>query len=51
MNLVCDKITKIIQPTLIITGTEDVAAPSPSSLLFVDKIPWAWLVQMKGTGQ
>jgi pimeloyl-ACP methyl ester carboxylesterase len=36
-NGVCDKITKLSQPTLIITGTEDVAVPSHNSLILVDK--------------
>ncbi len=49
-NGVCDKITKLSQPTLIITGTEDVAVPSHNSLILVDKIPGAWLVQIKEAG-
>jgi pimeloyl-ACP methyl ester carboxylesterase len=36
-NGVCDKITKLSQPTLIITGTEDVAVPSHNSLILIDK--------------
>lgn len=41
---------KYIQPTLIITGTEDVAVPAANSLILVQKIPGAWLVQIKGAG-
>jgi pimeloyl-ACP methyl ester carboxylesterase len=41
---------KISQPTLIITGTEDVAVPSSNSLIRVDKIPGAYLVQIPEAG-
>ncbi|MDQ6722802.1 MAG: alpha/beta hydrolase [Thermoproteota archaeon] len=47
---VCGQITKIYQPTLIITGTEDVAVPSANSLILVEKIPGAWLAQIKDAG-
>jgi pimeloyl-ACP methyl ester carboxylesterase len=40
----------ISTPTLIITGTEDVAVPAANSLILVQKIPGAWLVQIKGAG-
>jgi pimeloyl-ACP methyl ester carboxylesterase len=46
---VCNQISKIIQPILIITGTEDVAVPANNSLILVQKIPNSWLVQ-KGAG-
>jgi pimeloyl-ACP methyl ester carboxylesterase len=35
---------------LVITGTEDVAVPAANSLIIIQKIPGAWLVQMKGAG-
>jgi pimeloyl-ACP methyl ester carboxylesterase len=35
---------------LIIAGTEDVAVPAANSLILVQKIPGAWLVQIKGAG-
>ena len=35
---------------LVVTGTEDVAAPAANSLIIVQKIPGAWLVQIKGAG-
>jgi pimeloyl-ACP methyl ester carboxylesterase len=35
---------------LVVTGTEDVAAPAANSLIIVQKIPGAWLVQIKGGG-
>ena len=31
-------------------GTEDVAVPAANSLILVQKIPSAWLVQIKGAG-
>lgn len=47
---VCNQITKITQPTLIITGTDDVAVPSANSLVLAEKIPGAWLVQIREAG-
>ena len=47
---VCSQLSNISKPTLIITGTEDVAVPAANSLILVQKIPGAWLVQMKGAG-
>jgi pimeloyl-ACP methyl ester carboxylesterase len=47
---VCDQLQHISIPTLIITGAEDVAVPAANSLILVQKIPGAWLVQIKGAG-
>jgi pimeloyl-ACP methyl ester carboxylesterase len=47
---VCNLISKIAEPTLIITGTEDVAVSANNSLILVQKIPNAWLVQIKEAG-
>jgi len=47
---ICSNLAKISIPTLIITGTEDVSAPAPNSLIIVQKISGAWLVQIKGGG-
>ena len=47
---VCSQLSNISKPTLIITGTEDVAVPAANSLILVQKIPGAWLVQIKGGG-
>ena len=47
---VCDLLQKVTIPTLIITGTEDEAIPSGNALILVDKIPGAWLVQIKDAG-
>jgi len=47
---VCNQLSKISVPTLVVTGTEDVAIPAANSLIIVQKIPGAWLVQIKGAG-
>lgn len=47
---VCSQLPNITKPTLIITGTEDVALPAANSLNLAQKIPGAWLVQIKGAG-
>jgi pimeloyl-ACP methyl ester carboxylesterase len=47
---VCGQLSKISVPTLVITGTEDTAAPAANSLIIAQKIPGAWLVQIKGAG-
>jgi pimeloyl-ACP methyl ester carboxylesterase len=47
---VCDQLRHISIPTLIITGAEDVAVPAANSLILLQKIPGAWLVQIKAAG-
>ena len=47
---VCNQLQNISTPTLIVTGTEDVAVPAANSLILVEKIPGAWLVQITGAG-
>ena len=47
---VCGRLSKISIPTLVITGTEDVAVPAANSLIIAAKIPGSWLVQIKGAG-
>jgi pimeloyl-ACP methyl ester carboxylesterase len=44
---VCDKLTKVSSPTLIITGTADNSIPPANSLIIASKIPGAWLVHIK----
>jgi pimeloyl-ACP methyl ester carboxylesterase len=47
-NGVCDELAKIAKPTLIITGTDDnLYQPHGNSLILAEKIPGAWLVQIK----
>ena len=45
-NGTCDILPSITKPTLIITGT----LPPANSLMLAQKIPGAWLVQIKGGG-
>jgi pimeloyl-ACP methyl ester carboxylesterase len=47
---VCEVLTKISNPTLVITGTDDVIVPTANSLIIAGKIPGAWLVQIKDAG-
>jgi len=47
---VCDQLSKITVPTLVVAGTEDVAVPANNSLIIAQKIPGAWLVQIKEAG-
>jgi pimeloyl-ACP methyl ester carboxylesterase len=47
----CDKLAKIAKPTLVITGTDDNNyQPHVNSLKIVEKIPGAWLIQIKDAG-
>ena len=47
---ICNKLTNITQPTLVIVGTKDIATPPANSLQIMEQIPGAWLVQMKEGG-
>jgi pimeloyl-ACP methyl ester carboxylesterase len=49
-NGVCEDLTKISVPTLILTGTDDVNVPTKNSLIIAENIPGSWLVQMKNAG-
>jgi pimeloyl-ACP methyl ester carboxylesterase len=46
----CSKLKNITQPILVIVGTHDVVTPPANSLLITERIPGAWLVQIKGAG-
>jgi pimeloyl-ACP methyl ester carboxylesterase len=47
----CDELAKLAKPTLVITGTDDnLYQPHVNSLKIVEKIPGAWLVQIKVAG-
>ena len=47
----CDELGKLAKPTLVITGTDDnMYVPHVNSLKIVEKIPGAWLVQIKNAG-
>jgi pimeloyl-ACP methyl ester carboxylesterase len=46
----CDRLSNITNPTLIVAGTEDITAPPANSVMMAERIPGAWLVQMRGGG-
>jgi pimeloyl-ACP methyl ester carboxylesterase len=47
----CDELAKLAKPTLVITGTDDDKyQPYVNSLKIAEKIPGAWLVQIKDAG-
>jgi pimeloyl-ACP methyl ester carboxylesterase len=47
----CDELAKLDKPTLVMTGTDDnLYQPHVNSLKIVEKIPGAWLVQIKNAG-
>ena len=47
----CDELAKLAKPTLVITGTDDNQyQPHVNSIKIVEKIPGAWLVQIKDAG-
>lgn len=46
----CDRLSNIVKPTLIVAGTDDIIVPHAYSLPLAEKIPGAWLVQIKGGG-
>ena len=48
-NGVCDGLAKIANLTLVIVGTDDnLYVPHANSLVIANKVPRAWLVQIKG---
>ena len=47
----CDELAKLAKPTLVIAGTDDnKLVPYVNSLKIAEKIPGAWLVQIKDAG-
>jgi pimeloyl-ACP methyl ester carboxylesterase len=46
----CDSLSSVNMPTLVIVGTDDIVRPPANSLMLAEKIPGAWLVQIKGGG-
>ena len=50
-NGACDELAKLAKPTLVITGTHDnLYVNHVNSLKIAEKIPGAWLVQIKNAG-
>ena len=46
----CEKLSGISKPTLVMTGAQDITSPPANSIVLTEKIPGAWLVQIKGGG-
>jgi pimeloyl-ACP methyl ester carboxylesterase len=46
----CNALSNITQHTLIIVGTDDMWTPAANSLMIAQKIPGAWLVQIRDAG-
>src|ERR671918_1083209 len=46
----CNALSNITQPTLVIVGTDDIWTPDANSLMIAERIPGAWLVQIKDAG-
>jgi pimeloyl-ACP methyl ester carboxylesterase len=46
----CDRLSNIFNPTLVIAGTEDITSPPANSVMMAEKIPGAWLIQIRGGG-
>jgi pimeloyl-ACP methyl ester carboxylesterase len=46
----CDRLLNITNPTLIVAGTKDITAPPANSVMMAERIPGAWLVQIRGGG-
>jgi pimeloyl-ACP methyl ester carboxylesterase len=46
----CDRLSNITSPTLVVAGTEDITSLPANSMMIAEKIPGAWLVQIKGGG-
>ena len=49
-TIACNRLSTITKPTLVVTGSEDITSPPANSILMAEKIPGAWLVQIKGGG-
>jgi len=49
-NGICDELSKISNPSFILTGTDDFTMAPANSLIIAEKIPGAWLVQIKDAG-
>jgi pimeloyl-ACP methyl ester carboxylesterase len=46
----CDRLSSITKPTLVVTGTDDIVRPPANSIMLAEKIPGAWLIQIRGGG-
>ena len=46
----CNRLGNITQPTMVLVGTDDVLTIPANSILITEKIPGAWLIQIRGGG-
>jgi pimeloyl-ACP methyl ester carboxylesterase len=46
----CEDLSNVTQPTLVIVGTNDIWTPAANSLMIAEKVPAAWLVQIRDSG-
>lgn len=46
----CNRLGNINQPTMVLVGTDDVLTVPANSIIITEKIPGAWLIQIKGGG-
>jgi pimeloyl-ACP methyl ester carboxylesterase len=46
----CNNLTSITHPTLVMVGTDDIWTPAANALMIAEKIPAAWLVQIRDAG-
>ena len=46
----CHQLKEISQDTFVVTGTDDLVLPSANSMMLIEKIPGAWLIQFKEGG-
>jgi pimeloyl-ACP methyl ester carboxylesterase len=46
----CNRLSNITQPTMVLVGTDDVLTVPANSIIITEKIPGAWLIQIKGGG-
>jgi len=46
----CNRLGNITQPTMVLVGTDDVLTSPANSILITEKIPGAWLIQIRGGG-
>ena len=46
----CNRLSNITQPTMVLVGTDDVLTTPANSILIAEKIPAAWLIQIRGGG-
>lgn len=46
----CNALSNVTQPTLVIVGTDDIWTPAANSLMIAEKVPAAWLIQIRDSG-